>query len=47
MVLAWREPPLFVPGGGARWLAEHGVEVIEVPELAAEARAVNAHLFRD
>lgn len=46
VVLAWREPPLFVPGGGAQWLAEHGVEVIEVPDLAAEARSVNAHLLR-
>jgi diaminohydroxyphosphoribosylaminopyrimidine deaminase / 5-amino-6-(5-phosphoribosylamino)uracil reductase len=44
VVLAWREPPLFVPGGGAAWLAEHGVSVIEVPELAPAARAVNAHL---
>jgi diaminohydroxyphosphoribosylaminopyrimidine deaminase / 5-amino-6-(5-phosphoribosylamino)uracil reductase len=44
VVLAWREPPLFVPGGGAAWLAERGVTVIEVPELAGAARAVNAHL---
>jgi diaminohydroxyphosphoribosylaminopyrimidine deaminase/5-amino-6-(5-phosphoribosylamino)uracil reductase len=44
VVLAWREPPLFVPGGGAAWLAERGVSVIEVPELAEAARAVNAHL---
>lgn len=45
VVLAWREPPLFVPGGGAAWLGEHGVSVIEAPELAAAARAVNAHLL--
>ena len=45
VVLAWREPPLFVPGGGARWLREQGVTVVEVPELAAAARAVNAHLL--
>jgi diaminohydroxyphosphoribosylaminopyrimidine deaminase/5-amino-6-(5-phosphoribosylamino)uracil reductase len=45
VVLAWREPPLFVPGGGAAWLAERGVSVIEVPELAEAARAVNAHLL--
>lgn len=44
VVLAWREPPLFVPGGGARWLGEQGVTVIEVPELADQARAINAHL---
>jgi pyrimidine deaminase RibD-like protein len=45
VVLAWREPPLFVPGGGARWLRDQGVTVVEVPELAAAARAVNAHLL--
>jgi diaminohydroxyphosphoribosylaminopyrimidine deaminase/5-amino-6-(5-phosphoribosylamino)uracil reductase len=45
VVLAWLEPPLFVPGGGAAWLREQGVTVIEMPELASEARAVNAHLL--
>ncbi len=45
VVLAWREPPLFVPGGGAQWLREQGVTVVEVPELADAARAVNAHLL--
>lgn len=45
VVLAWREPPLFVPGGGARWLRDQGVTVLEVAELADEARAVNAHLL--
>jgi pyrimidine deaminase RibD-like protein len=45
VVLAWTEPPLFVPGGGAQWLAGRGVTVTQLPELAAEARAVNAHLL--
>jgi diaminohydroxyphosphoribosylaminopyrimidine deaminase/5-amino-6-(5-phosphoribosylamino)uracil reductase len=45
VVLAWLEPPLFVPGGGAAWLRERGVTVVEIPELAAQARAVNAHLL--
>jgi pyrimidine deaminase RibD-like protein len=45
VVLAWTEPPLFVPGGGAQWLADRGVTVTQIPELAAEARAVNAHLL--
>jgi pyrimidine deaminase RibD-like protein len=45
VVLAWLEPPVFVPGGGARWLREQGVTVVEVPELAEAARAVNAHLL--
>jgi diaminohydroxyphosphoribosylaminopyrimidine deaminase/5-amino-6-(5-phosphoribosylamino)uracil reductase len=42
VVIAWREPPLFVPGGGALALRDAGVAVVEVPELAAAARAVNA-----
>jgi diaminohydroxyphosphoribosylaminopyrimidine deaminase / 5-amino-6-(5-phosphoribosylamino)uracil reductase len=46
VVLAWLEPPLFVPGGGAAWLRDHGVDVVEMPELADAARAVNAHLLR-
>jgi pyrimidine deaminase RibD-like protein len=45
VVIAWREPPLFVPGGGAAWLAGHGVTVVSLPEFAARARAVNAHLL--
>jgi diaminohydroxyphosphoribosylaminopyrimidine deaminase/5-amino-6-(5-phosphoribosylamino)uracil reductase len=45
VVLAWREPPIFVPGGGAAWLAGQGVTVTEIPELQGEARAVNAHLL--
>jgi len=45
VVIAWREPALFTPGGGATWLASHGVTVVELPELASQARAVNAHLL--
>jgi diaminohydroxyphosphoribosylaminopyrimidine deaminase / 5-amino-6-(5-phosphoribosylamino)uracil reductase len=45
VVVAWLEPPLFVPGGGAAWLRGRGVTVIEFPEAAADARAVNAHLL--
>jgi diaminohydroxyphosphoribosylaminopyrimidine deaminase/5-amino-6-(5-phosphoribosylamino)uracil reductase len=41
VVIAWREPPLFQPGGGAAWLERQGVAVVEVPELAGAARAVN------
>jgi diaminohydroxyphosphoribosylaminopyrimidine deaminase/5-amino-6-(5-phosphoribosylamino)uracil reductase len=44
VVLAWREPPLFMPGGGVEWLRRAGVEVTEIPDLAGAARAVNAHL---
>jgi pyrimidine deaminase RibD-like protein len=45
VVIAWREPPLFVPGGGAAWLASHGVSVVDLPDLAGLARAVNARLL--
>ena len=44
VVIAWREPPVFQPGGGAEWLQRHGVTVVEYPELAAAAREVNDHL---
>lgn len=42
VVIAWLEPPVFAPGGGAGLLREAGITVVEVPGLAAEARAVNA-----
>jgi 5-amino-6-(5-phosphoribosylamino)uracil reductase len=47
VVYAWREPQLFVDGHGAEELGAAGVEVLHLPELAAEARAVNAHLLSD
>ena len=45
VVIAWREPPIFVPGGGAVRLRQAGLAVTVIPELAAAARAVNAHLL--
>ena len=42
VVIAWLEPPVFAPGGGAALLREAGITVVEVPGLAARARAVNA-----
>ena len=45
VVIAWREPPVFVLGGGAAWLAARGIGVVELPDLAAEAQAVNQHLL--
>lgn len=42
VVLAWLEPPLFAPGGGAALLRQAGVTVAEASDLAAAARAVNA-----
>jgi 5-amino-6-(5-phosphoribosylamino)uracil reductase len=44
VVYAWHEPPLLAPGGGAEKLRAAGVAVIEVPQLADEARRINAHL---
>jgi len=46
VVLAWREPSLFVADArGAELLSAAGVQVVELPDLADAARAVNAHLF--
>jgi diaminohydroxyphosphoribosylaminopyrimidine deaminase/5-amino-6-(5-phosphoribosylamino)uracil reductase len=45
VVLAWREPPIFVPGGGTAWLEGRRVLVTQIPELEPEARGVNAHLL--
>jgi diaminohydroxyphosphoribosylaminopyrimidine deaminase / 5-amino-6-(5-phosphoribosylamino)uracil reductase len=45
VVIAWREPPILAPGGGAARLRAAGVHVVVVPELAASAREVNAHLL--
>jgi diaminohydroxyphosphoribosylaminopyrimidine deaminase / 5-amino-6-(5-phosphoribosylamino)uracil reductase len=42
VVIAWLEPPVFAQGGGAELLRSSGVTVVEIPELATEARAVNA-----
>ncbi|MDQ2810642.1 MAG: dihydrofolate reductase family protein [Actinomycetota bacterium] len=44
VVYAWREPALFTAGEGANQLRAAGVQVLEVPELAAQARSVNLHL---
>ncbi len=45
VVFAWREPPVFTAGDGADQLRAAGVAVIELPDLAGRARAVNAHLL--
>ncbi len=45
VVFAWREPSVFVDGEGAELLRARGVEVVELPELAAAARTPNAHLL--
>jgi len=45
VVIAWLEPPLFAPGGGAAELRRAGITVDEIPWLAELARSVNAHLL--
>ncbi len=45
VVMAWREPLLFVDCHGAEELAAAGVTVVEIPELAEAAREPNAHLL--
>ena len=45
VVIGWREPALFVADGqGYELLAEAGLEVAELPALAALAAAPNRHL---
>ena len=46
VVVAWREPDLFVTDcQGTALLEAAGIEVVELAELAEEAREVNAHLL--
>ncbi len=48
VVMAWREPSLFVADcQGYELLTGAGVSVIELPEYAARAQAVNSHLTFD
>jgi pyrimidine deaminase RibD-like protein len=47
VVIAWLEPPVFARGEGAELMRSSGVTVVEIPELAAEARAVNAPVLSD
>ncbi len=45
VVFAWREPVLFVDCEGVEIMRRAGLDVVEVPALAAAVRAVNAHLL--
>jgi diaminohydroxyphosphoribosylaminopyrimidine deaminase/5-amino-6-(5-phosphoribosylamino)uracil reductase len=48
VVMAWREPSLFaVDCQGYEMLVDAGVAVVEIPELAQEAKAPNTHLSLD
>ncbi|MEV6899685.1 dihydrofolate reductase family protein [Amycolatopsis sp. NPDC051372] len=44
VVIAWREPSLFVEAEGVELLAAAGRKVVEVPALASEVRRANTHL---
>lgn len=45
VVFAWREPSVFVDGEGAELLRAAGLDVVELPDLAAAARGPNRHLL--
>jgi diaminohydroxyphosphoribosylaminopyrimidine deaminase/5-amino-6-(5-phosphoribosylamino)uracil reductase len=46
VVIAWREPPTFVHDAhGVEALRAAGIELVEYPDLAREAAAVNAELL--
>ncbi|WP_250030270.1 deaminase [Paractinoplanes maris] len=45
VVIAWREPDLFVTCEGVALLTAAGVQVVELPAFAERARAANTHLL--
>lgn len=45
VVLAWREPSIFVDCEGVELLTAANVAVLELPDLADEVKAINAHLL--
>jgi pyrimidine deaminase RibD-like protein len=45
VVLAWREPTLFVDCEGVELLTAASLQVLEYPDLAPAVRQVNAHLL--
>ncbi|MEV0729061.1 deaminase [Polymorphospora sp. NPDC050346] len=45
VVLALREPPVFVDCHGVELLEAAGVEVVEIPDLADRVRATNARVL--
>lgn len=48
VVMAWREPALFVADcQGFELLTSAGVNVVEMPEFAADAKGINSHLSLD
>ena len=47
VVLAWREPIIFVDCEGVELLTAAGLDVVEFPELAPEVKQINAHLLQN
>jgi diaminohydroxyphosphoribosylaminopyrimidine deaminase/5-amino-6-(5-phosphoribosylamino)uracil reductase len=45
VVLAWREPSIFVDCEGVELLTAANVEVVELPDLAEAAKEINSHLL--
>ena len=44
MVIAWREPDIFVHCEGVALLRAAGIEVVELPAFASDAQKPNLHL---
>lgn len=47
VVLAWREPTIFVDCEGVELLRAANIDVVEIAELADEVKQINAHLLRE
>jgi diaminohydroxyphosphoribosylaminopyrimidine deaminase/5-amino-6-(5-phosphoribosylamino)uracil reductase len=45
VVLAWREPTIFVDCEGVELLRAANIDVVEIAELADEVKQINAHLL--
>jgi diaminohydroxyphosphoribosylaminopyrimidine deaminase / 5-amino-6-(5-phosphoribosylamino)uracil reductase len=45
VVLALREPLLFADCHGVETLRQHGIEVVEIPDLGHRVQEINAHLL--
>jgi diaminohydroxyphosphoribosylaminopyrimidine deaminase/5-amino-6-(5-phosphoribosylamino)uracil reductase len=45
VVLALREPLVFADCDGVETLRQHGVQIIEIPDLAQHVRDINAHVL--
>lgn len=46
VVLALREPLFFADCDGVETLRRHGVQIVEMPDLARQVREINAHVLK-